>query len=266
MLFVDKPASTAGLISSGSNTQPIIEEWKGPSNKLIFVDDDEVYRRIVKAELIEEGFSVLDYATGDEMLASLQGGAEADIILLDWGLEKSNGIDLLPTLRNLGIDLPVVFLTGRSSPVHERLAFERGAIDFIDKSRGTEILATRLRLIARNKRRAPASSQMCQCGHLVLRIDAGRAYWKDCDVNLTVSEFKVIYLVASHVGEYVPYRQIYDAMHYVGFVAGSGEHGYRTNVRSSIKRIRNKFRLCDSTFDEIKNYTGFGYCWGRRAK
>jgi two-component system response regulator ChvI len=107
---------------------------------------------------------------------------------------------------------------------------------------------------------------MCQCGHLVLRIDAGRAYWKDCDVNLTVSEFKVIYLVASHVGEYVPYRQIYDAMHYVGFVAGSGEHGYRTNVRSSIKRIRNKFRQCDPAFDEIKNYTGFGYCWGRRAK
>jgi two-component system response regulator ChvI len=32
-------------------------------------------------------------------------------------------------------------------------------------------------------------------------------------------------------------------------------------VRSAIKRIRNKFRDLDPTFDKIENYTGFGYCW-----
>jgi two-component system response regulator ChvI len=46
-----------------------------------------------------------------------------------------------------------------------------------------------------------------------------------------------------------------------GFIAGAGEDGYRANVRSAIKRIRNKFRGCDPAFDEIKNYTSFGYCW-----
>ena len=44
--------------------------------------------------------------------------------------------------------MPVAFLTGRSTPVHERLAFERGALDFIDKSRDTRILAAGLRLVA----------------------------------------------------------------------------------------------------------------------
>jgi hypothetical protein len=43
------------------------------------------------------------------------------------------------------------------------------------------------------------------------------------------------------------------------FIAGSGTDGFRANVRSAIKRIRNKFRACDPTFDEIENYTGFGY-------
>jgi len=52
-------------------------------------------------------------------------------------------------------------------------------------------------------------------------------------------------------------------LHHVGFIAGSGEHGYRTNVRSSIKRIRNKFRLIDPEFAEIENYPSFGYRWGR---
>jgi hypothetical protein len=50
-------------------------------------------------------------------------------------------------------------------------------------------------------------------------------------------------------------------VHYEGFIAGSGPDGYRANVRSAIKRIRNKFRDLDPTFDKIENYTGFGYCW-----
>src|SRR6185312_13201328 len=155
--------------------------------------------------------------------------------------------------------------TARSTPVHERLALQRGATDFIDKSRGTDILAARLRLIAANKRTA-VTTKTFRCGHLVLQPDAGRVLWKDLDVRLTVSEFRIVHLIASSGANYVPYRKIYDTAHYEGFVAGSGEHGYRANVRSSIKRIRNKFRECDPTFDQIENYTGFGYCWGEPSK
>jgi two-component system response regulator ChvI len=54
-------------------------------------------------------------------------------------------------------------------------------------------------------------------------------------------------------------------MHYEGFIAGYGNDGYRQNVRSAIKRIRNKFRECDPAFAEIGNYTAFGYCWVRPA-
>ena len=50
-------------------------------------------------------------------------------------------------------------------------------------------------------------------------------------------------------------------MHYEGFIAGCGADGYKANVRSAIKRIRNKFRDCDPGFSKIENYTSFGYCW-----
>jgi len=63
----------------------------------------------------------------------------------------------------------------------------------------------------------------------------------------------------------VTYRAIYDRLHYEGFIAGSGNDGYRANVRSVIKRIRNKFRDLDPTFAEIENYSSFGYCWGKQA-
>jgi two-component system response regulator ChvI len=143
--------------------------------------------------------------------------------------------------------------------VHERFALQHGAADFIEKSRGTQILAARVRLVLAGHRRVRTPGDKLNCGRLLL--EASRACWGGVDVTLTVGEFKVVYLLASRAGECVPYRQIYDAMHYAGFVAGSGEEGYRANVRSSIKRIRTKFKECDPTWDEITNLNGYGYSW-----
>jgi len=81
-----------------------------------------------------------------------------------------------------------------------------------------------------------------------------------------VTEFKIIYLLVSRAGEYVTYRSIYDCVHHAGFVAGSGEEGFRTNVRSSIKRIRNKFRAFDARFSDIENYAAFGYRWRSQGR
>jgi two-component system response regulator ChvI len=97
----------------------------------------------------------------------------------------------------------------------------------------------------------------------MLKPKVSRAFWDDADVGLTLTEFKIVHLLAANVGSYVTYRSVYDCMHYVGFIAGSGENGYRTNVRSCIKRIRNKFRAIDPTFAEIDNYQSFGYRWGK---
>jgi two-component system response regulator ChvI len=233
--------------------------------KLFFVDDDDLYRDTIEAELIEEGFSVEAFPDGESLFAKLAAGGDADIIILDWGLAKTAGIDLLPQLRERGVMLPVVFLTGRNSPTHESLAFGRGAVDFIDKARGTSILATRLRLVASRMRASEQrdSEPTLALGKLVLKLGVSRAYWDGKDVELTLTEYKIVHLLAMNAGTYVSYRQIYDAMHYTGFMAGSGQDGYRSNVRSSIKRIRNKFKDCNPDFDEIANYNGFGYCWKR---
>ena len=233
--------------------------------RLIFVDDDDDYREAAAAELVELGFVVESFADGASMLASVADGVAADVIVLDWSLPTMSGIDLLPRLRREGIQLPVVFLTGRSSPSHENLAFDRGALDFVDKSRGVPILAKRIRVIVESSKR-PAELEVDETmhsGRLMLKPRVSRAFWDTVDVNLTLTEFNIVRLLASNVSNHVTYRAVYDCMHHVGFIAGSGEHGYRTNVRSSIKRIRKKFCLIDPEFAEIENYPKFGYCWGR---
>jgi two-component system response regulator ChvI len=184
---------------------------------------------------------------------------------MDWDLPAPSGVDLLPKLRRRGIHLPIIFLTAQSSRAQESLALDCGALDFVDKSRGAEILAKRIRLVLEAGKR-PSEMQVdeiLQCGRLVLRPRVSRGYWNNVDVNLTLTEFNVVRLLASNVGEYVTYRAVYDAMHHVGFIAGSGEDGFKTNVRSSIKRIRYKFRAIDAYFSEIENFPSFGYRWGR---
>jgi two-component system response regulator ChvI len=161
------------------------------------------------------------------------------------------------------VNLPVVSLTSQPQPANEKLAFERGALDFIDKTRGVEILARRLRLVA-NSGKPAANSEADKPivrGALVLSPTTYRACWKEGDVGLTVGEYDIVQLLASNVGRYQAYRAIYDLQYYEGFVAGQGTEGYRTNVRSSIKRIRQKFCKLDPTFAEIQNSIAHGYRW-----
>ena len=239
------------------------EDERGDPIRAILVDDDDDYREAATAELEHFGFDVVPVPSGEAMLEHLERDPQADVIILDWKLHAGLGIDFLPQLHDRGITLPVVFLTGVPTTAYEYAALDGGAVDFVDKARGIPILAKRLRLIVQLSKSAsaPASQETLQCGKLLLRTDIGRAYWDGKDVDLTVTEFKIIYLLVSRAGEYVTYRSIYDCVHHAGFVAGSGEEGFRTNVRSSIKRIRNKFRGLDARFFEIENYPAFGYRW-----
>src|SRR5262249_26784314 len=194
------------------------------------VESDDLYRDAVEAELVDEGFVVHPFKDWQAMLAAVAEGLRADLVVVDWEQENMVGIDLLSQMRTKGLKWPGIFSAAHGSPIiHERLALQRGAADFVDKARGTAILAARLRMIANQRRIGPgtASDDIFHCGRLTLRAGSCRAYWHDIDVGLTISEFKIVRLLASNVGSFITYRQIYDCMHHVGFIAGSGKDGYR---------------------------------------
>jgi two-component system, OmpR family, response regulator ChvI len=231
--------------------------------KVLHVEDDPNCREAIADQLSDHGFVVRSFADAISLADGLAVSSEADIILLDWDLPGVSGIELLVELRQCGVNLPVVFLTGYGFTAQENLAFETGAVDFIDKARGVEILARRLRrlLKARESAAAPPPASLVVCGKLVLNPNVSRAYWNDGDVGLTLGEYNIVHLLVSNPGCRVTYRAIYDQVHYEGFIGGSGEDGYRINVRGIIKRIRKKFLQCDDTFAEIDNVVGFGYRW-----
>ena len=123
------------------------EEGEANPIRVLIVEDDESYREIVSSELAWHGFAVSSFADGDALLGSIDAAAEADLIVLDWRLPTISGIDLLLQLRKRGVNVPLVFLTSHTQPANEQLAFECGALDFIDKTRGVEALANRLKQV-----------------------------------------------------------------------------------------------------------------------
>lgn len=244
-------------------TVPPLQSGGEPPIRLVVVDDDVHYCELLSNELAEHGFSVTAFPDAQSMLSEIDSVATADLIVLNWHLPRTNGIELMRQLKRRGLTLPIVFLTGRSLISYESLALKHGAVDFIDKSRGIAILVHRLRLVIPTKSSEPRREALLQVGKLSLRPRSSRVSWNEVDVDLTLGEFRIVNLLVSKIGQHVSYREIYDCLHYRGFIAGSGENGYRCNVRSAIKRIRQKFEACDPEFDEIENYPSFGYIWSR---
>lgn len=231
--------------------------------RVVLVDDDHDFREVAGAELGDYGFDVTDFQDGPLLLDYFAAGNSTDVIILDWDLPSVTGIDLLPQLRRHGVKIPVIILTALSGTIYEMAALDRGALDFIDKSRGVPVLAKRARLLVEAAKRPSdvPTEEAIEHGPLLLRPRLSRASWRGVDVGLTVTEFNIVRRLVEHAGDHVGYRAIYDCVHHCGFIAGSGEDGYRTNVRSSVKRIRNKFRAIDADFVEIENFPAFGYCW-----
>jgi two-component system, OmpR family, response regulator ChvI len=233
----------------------------------VLVDDDDSFRESLGLNLLDEGFGVVSFADGAAALAHFESGATADAILLDWRMPGMDGLEVLRRLRRSGTHTPVIFLTVLSDDIYEEAALEGGAVDFIDKSRRLSILVKRLQLICEGTRAAPeadlrlGAGEVLRVGALELRFDISRAAWRTREIDLTLTEFKIVALLALRANEDVNYREIYDLVHGKDFAAGYGAEGYRANVRTFIKRIRKKFRDVDDGFDHVQNYAGFGYRW-----
>ena len=169
---------------------------------------------------------------------------DADIVVVDRSLTG-----MWNPLKVQKVNALVVFINGLASP-----QADYGSSDAASWLTALKLAAT----FAESGKVDPAEEGMT-CGNL--KIQGARAFWNGVDLNLTIGECNIVELLASKPGQHFAYRAIYDRLRHEGFVAGEGPRGYWGNVRSAIKRIRNKFRALDPAFDEIENYAAFGYRW-----
>ena len=180
---------------------------------------------------------------------------DADVVVVDRSMLGQKHLEAITLSFAQGINIPIVLING---PAMQRAGQHTDVADCSEDANSTDSALTIAAILGEE---APARRRLMACGNLVLQPKSQRAYWNGVDVDLTIGEYRVIRLLVSEPDRYFAYQAIYDRVRYKGFVSRQGSTGYRVNVRSTMKRIRAKFRALDITFDEIESYAGFGYRW-----
>ena len=232
------------------------EEDVAVKRTIALVDDDQNILASVSMTLEAEGFEVHSYTDGATALRGLT-ARPVDLAVLDIKMPRMDGMELLARLRKQS-DLPVIFLTSKDDEVDELLGLRMGADDYITKPFSQRLLLERIRTLLRRHDKLVsdddgAAEAPLKRGNLVLDSARHLCTWKNDPVELTVTEFLIVKALAQRPGHVKNRDQLMDAAY--------GEHIYvddRT-IDSHIKRLRKKFKVADSEFDQIETLYGIGY-------
>lgn len=129
-----------------------------PDNELVHViDDDEAVRDSLKFLLRSARIDVLTYDSATSFLKALP-TAKAGCVITDVRMPGVSGVELLKRLRDLGIDMPVIVVTGHGDVQLAVEAMKSGAIDFLEKPFDDESLLRSVRAALTNRREAEQQS------------------------------------------------------------------------------------------------------------
>lgn len=174
-------------------------------NKILLVDDDRELTFLLKELLEMEGFTVQVAHDGEQALGLLD--SSVDLLLLDIMMPKKNGLDTLKELRQ-AYQTPVIMLTARGSELDRVLGLELGADDYLPKPFNDRELVARIRAILRRshwteQQGADNSVQALSVDALDLNPGRQEACFDGQTLELTGTEFTLLYLLAQHLGQVV---------------------------------------------------------------
>src|SRR5262249_37259328 len=157
--------------------------------RLLLVEDDAMIGAGVQKGLRQDGFTV-DWVH-DGHAAELALGSETyDLMMLDLGLPKKSGLDVLRSLRRKNNPLPVLGLTAREAISGRVAGLDAGADDYLVKPFDLDELAARIRALLR--RRSGRSDPLLRHGSLALNPATRETFFNDKPLLLSAREFAVI--------------------------------------------------------------------------
>ncbi|MBB5209693.1 response regulator transcription factor [Chiayiivirga flava] len=168
--------------------------------RILLVEDEAPLRETLAARLKREGYAVDSAQDGEE---GIYLGREVpfDVGVIDLGLPKMSGMELVKLLRTEGKKFPILILTARSSWQDKVEGLKAGADDYLVKPFHVEELLARLNALLR--RAAGWSKPSLDCGPISLDLAAQTVTIDGVGVDLTSYEYKVLEYLMLHAGELV---------------------------------------------------------------
>ncbi len=215
---------------------------------ILIVEDETAIADTLIYALESERFTVAHFTTGSEGLNYLQ-ASEPDLVILDIGLPDMTGLDLCREIRRFS-QIPVLFLTARSSEVDQVLGLELGADDYVTKPFSPRAVVARIRAILRRGRSQNESDTT------LLQHDEAKMMIQCCGqpLSLTAHEYRLLAILLSQPGRVFTREQLLEqAWHDPGSAMD------RT-IDAHIKSLRSKIRKhSQEAADTIQTRRGLGY-------
>jgi DNA-binding response OmpR family regulator len=218
------------------------------------VEDDAAVRSIVGEVCRREGYDVVEAATGGQGLQIASSG-EPDVVLLDWVLPDVSGIEVCRELRRRGAECPILMLTGRSAKIDVVVGLEVGADDYITKPFDVRELTARLAAHLRRVHRTPRASRagIVRVGEVEIDTEGRRVRVGRREVNLTLTEFNLLALLAANPGRVLTRSQMLEKVW--GYLAEVDHH----SVDPHVQRLRRKLGEQGDCGVTLEAVPGLGY-------
>jgi len=218
---------------------------------ILVVDDEPKIVGLARDYLEHAGFSVVSASDGPEALARAR-AERPDLIVLDLGLPKLDGLDVARALRQTS-SVPIVILSGRADESDKLVGLELGADDYVTKPFSPKELVARVRAVLRRSERPATPSDVIRAADVTLDVPRMRVRAGDRDVDLTPSEFQLLAALAREPGRVFTRSQLLDAVHGVAF------ESYERAIDAHVKNIRRKLEPDPREPRYLQTVHGVGY-------
>ena len=182
--------------------------------RILVVDDEEDILELIRYNLEKEGYSVTTAISGEEAVR-FAGISSFDLILLDLMLPGIDGLEVARKLKKNSRTetTPIIMLTAKGEEADIVTGLELGADDYVTKPFSPKILLARIKSVLRRKDKNPEDSDYC-INLQGFIIDSGRRLVTvhGITVDLTYSEFQILFFLASNPGWVFSRNQIVDAV------------------------------------------------------
>ena len=229
----------------------MIDPKKGPTTKILVVDDEQALADLVSAVLRYEGFEVATASTGNEAV-NLARSMRPDLILLDIQLPDLGGFEVQARLAAERSRVPIIFLTARDATPDKVRGLTLGADDYITKPFNVDELIARVRAVLRRAGASDVGSAEMMFADLTLNEDAREVRRGQRSVELTPTEYKLLHYLLLNAPRVLTKAQILDHVWRHDFDGDSGI------LETYIFYLRRKIDLDETPL--IHTVRGVGYC------